>query len=211
MNNVLANQLENLKIISGNNFITEESFSLLQQYMELLLKWNKKINLVSKKITYDELWQRHILDSAQIIKYIPKNCKKIVDLGSGGGLPAIIIAIIGNYNISVIESDQRKCAFMREASSRFNLNIEIINSRIEDASIFDVDVITSRALAPLTKLFEYSYPFNKKNNYMLFLKGQNVLEEIKEASISWDFKHKIFPDALNKEGGVVEICGLRRR
>ena len=110
----------------------------------------------------------------------------------------------------MIESDQRKCAFLQEVVAKFNLNAKIITSRIEDVATMDIDIITSRALAPLVKLLEYSHPFIKKNNYMLFLKGQNVVEEIKEASIYWGFKHELFPDALNKEGGVLKISNLMR-
>ncbi len=202
-------QLNILKSITGNSNFLQDKITSLQDFSELLLKWNQKINLVSKKITAEELWQRHILDSAQLLKYIPGQ-SKIVDFGSGAGFPAIILALLSDDEITLVESDQRKCAFMQEAKAKFNLNINVICARIEDVKPFDVDVITSRALAPLQNLLEYSYPFYKNDNYMLFLKGQNVLEEIKEASIYWDFTHELFPDAVNKEGGVLKISNLKR-
>jgi len=206
----MANYLEALRSVAACGAFSESDILRLKDFSNLLFKWNQKINLVSKKVTEDELWQRHILDSAQIIPHLSANSKKIVDYGSGAGFPAIILAILGDYEVTLIESDQRKCAFMQQVATQFNLNIKIITSRIENVAAFDVDVITSRALAPLTNLLEYSHPFSNKNNYMLFLKGQNVVEEIKEASIYWDYDYKLFPDALNKEGGVVKISNLRR-
>lgn len=199
-----------LELITTKN-VSRETMGLLETYAAQLLKWNNKINLVSKKITEDELWYRHILDSAQLVKHIPDDVKSIIDLGSGAGFPGIILSIIGNYEVVLVESDQRKCAFLLEISRILNLRTKILNCRIEDVKTFPVDMITSRALAPLTKLLEYSQRFLEKDNFMLFLKGQNVVEEIKEASICWKFLYTIFPDAHNsKENGVLKISNVRR-
>lgn len=203
------NKLDELQNILGIN-VSRETFLALEQFSALLLKWNQKINLVSKKISEEELWRRHILDSAQLMKYFPANKNRIIDFGSGAGFPAIILAIIGGYKVSLIESDQRKCAFMQEASAILSLQTNIISSRIEDAAHVDADIITSRALASLRKLFEYSEKFSNKDNIMLFLKGQNVVEEINEASIYWQFSYEVFPDAFNKEACVLKIANLRR-
>lgn len=210
MPNTTAEKLDLLQKTTGLPNVPRETLETLEEFSALLLKWNQKINLVSKKITIDELWHRHILDSAQLIKYIPKNKNEIVDFGSGAGFPALILAIIGGYKVSLIESDQRKCAFMQEASAKLSLHANIFTSRIEDAKSFDADIITSRALASLVKLFDYSEKFVKKDNIMLFLKGQNVVEEIKEASIYWGFSYEIFPDAFNNEACVLSISNLRR-
>lgn len=203
-------QLSFLKEITGNKNVSRETFSALEDFSKLLLKWNQRINLVSKKINAEELWCRHILDSAQIIKYIPENINRIVDFGSGAGFPGLVLAIIGGYAVTLIESDQRKCAFMQEVVARFKLKADIITSRIEEVSPIECDLITSRALASLNKLLEYSHPFLKKDNFMLFLKGQNVVEEIKEASIYWDFEYKISSDAFSKDGCVLRISNVRR-
>lgn len=207
---MLDNQILYLQKIIGGQNVSRETFLALNQFSDLLLKWNNKINLVSKKITPQELWERHILDSAQLIKYLPEHKCRIVDFGSGAGFPALIIAIVGGHEVTVVESDQRKCAFMQEAAVQLKLSIKIINSRIEDVRDIHCDIITARALAPLTKLMEYSENILQENNFMLFLKGQNVVEEIKEASISWDFRHELFPSALNDEGKVIKISNLRR-
>lgn len=198
-----------LSSITGKN-VSRETFLALEKFAELLLKWNQKINLVSKKIDSEELWQRHIFDSAQMISFIPENKTKIIDFGSGAGFPGLILAILGGYQVTLIESDQRKCAFMQEAAAKFNLQAHIITSRIEDVKPLDCDIITSRALAPLVKLLEYAEPFLEKDNFMLLLKGQNVVEEIREASIYWDFEYKILPSALNQDGCVLRISKVRR-
>ena len=112
------NKIEILQALTGRN-VSRETFSVLDEFSSLLLKWNQKINLVSKKITPEELWERHILDSAQLLKYIGINAKRIVDFGSGAGFPALILAILSDYQITVIESDQRKCAFMQEAVASY--------------------------------------------------------------------------------------------
>lgn len=203
------NKLDFLRTITGEN-VSRETFLILEEFTGLLLKWNQKINLVSKKINSEELWHRHIFDSAQIHKCVPANTTKIIDLGSGAGFPGLILAIIGGYHVTLIESDQRKCAFMQEAIGKFNLQGHVITNRIEEVKPFHCDLITSRALAPLVKLLEYTNPFMDKDNFMLFLKGQNVVEEIKEASISWDFTYEIFPSALNKDGCVLKISNVRR-
>lgn len=200
---------QNTASISGQN-VSRETFSQLETFANLLLKWNAKINLVSKKITINELWLRHILDSVQLLPYLTKDKKEILDFGSGAGFPGIILAIMGNCNVTLVESDQRKCAFLQEIISSLSLSANVLNARIEDIKPLHADIIISRALAPLTKLLHYSQPFVEKDNFMLFLKGQNVVEEIEEASISWEFTHQLFPDALGKDGGVLKISNLRR-
>ena len=110
--------------------VSRETFNVVEDFVSLLVKWNKKINLVGKSTIHD-VWERHVLDSAQLIKYIPKETSIITDFGSGAGFPAIILSIIGGWEVHLVESDQRKCAFMREASSRLGLNLHIHNDRIE--------------------------------------------------------------------------------
>jgi len=210
MINIANDKLEVLSRITGRN-VSRETLMMLEEFALLLLKWNQKINLVSKKIDKEELWNRHILDSAQLIKYIPVSSKNILDFGSGAGFPGLILAIIGGYEVNLIEGDQRKCAFMQVAASRFALQVNIINARIEGMQPILSDVVTSRALAELNLLFEYSYPHLKKNNFMLFLKGQNVVEEIKEATTYWDFEHNFNKCSLGGSGGVLEVNNVKRR
>jgi 16S rRNA (guanine527-N7)-methyltransferase len=131
--------------------------------------------------------------------------------GSGAGFPGLILAMLGDYEVNLIESDQRKCAFMQVAASQFSLRVNIINERIELINPILCDVVISRALAQLSLLCEYSYPHLKKDNFMLFLKGQNVVEEIKDASIYWDFEYKLNQGPLGQSGEILEIYNLKRR
>ncbi len=201
--------LDKLKLATGHNDVSRETLTKLEEFANLLMKWNLKINLVSKKINYEELWERHILDSAQLMRYIPAN-KKILDLGSGAGFPGLIIAIIGNHEINLVESDQRKCAFMREIVTKFHLKANIITARIEEVPYFNADIITARALAPLQDLLEYYLPFAQINNFMLLLKGQNVVEEINKASICWGFQYETLPNAFASGGSVLKISNVKR-
>jgi len=155
--------------------------SKLEQYAALITKWNKAINLVAPS-TLPQLWERHILDSAQlwpIIAAMPD--KTIIDLGSGGGLPGIVLAIAGADHITMIESDKRKCIFLQEVSRETNLkNVTIINDRIEKNHTIKAPVITARALASLGQLVAWSKPLLAESGKMVFLKGADVENEIKD-------------------------------
>jgi 16S rRNA (guanine527-N7)-methyltransferase len=209
MTNTVVDRLEMLNNATGKN-VSRETLAILDEYVDLLLKWNNKINLVSKTISCEVLWERHICDSAQLVKYIPASCSKILDFGSGAGLPGLIMAIIGAYKVSLVESDQRKCAFMQVIASRFALPVNILSVRIEDLPLSDCDVITSRALAPVRGLLEYSSRHLKNNNFMLLLKGKNVLEEIEDARLDWDFDYRL-SKVCESGGNVLEIFNTQRK
>jgi 16S rRNA (guanine527-N7)-methyltransferase len=131
--------------------VSRETIQSLRVYANLLEKWNKTINLVSKS-TINHMWERHFLDSAQLWPHIPENAKTLVDIGSGAGFAGLVLAIIGkeknpNLRVVLIESDTRKCAFMRNVSRETNINVEIITKRIEEVDDLKADVVTARALA----------------------------------------------------------------
>ena len=142
-------QLEN-QILPAKN--------LLERYMALVLKWQKAVNLVSNK-EISSLWDRHILDSAQLYFLIPNDKKVLVDLGSGGGFPAVVIAILNKVlkgpleKVVLIESANKKSVFLQEVSRLLDLNLTILNQRIEDVKSVKADVITSRALGHLQKIY----------------------------------------------------------
>jgi 16S rRNA (guanine527-N7)-methyltransferase len=192
--------------------VSRETFSQLEDFINLLLKWNTSINLVSKsQSTINDIWGRHVLDSIQLVKYIPEDAKVITDFGSGGGFPGIILAIIGNWEVHLIESDQRKCAFLMEASRILSRKTHIHNDRIEKLNIWESDVLTARALAPLDKLLELTHRFHQKSKLCIFLKGQNVVEEINKASISWDINYEIYPSMTSDEGKILRISNITSR
>ncbi|WP_085906391.1 16S rRNA (guanine(527)-N(7))-methyltransferase RsmG [Kiloniella majae] len=174
--------------------VSRETEDKLKCYADLLVKWNKAINLVSKN-TLPDLWTRHFLDSAQLIKYLPEtNHKKtIVDFGSGAGFPALVLAILGVGEVHAMESDLKKSMFLREVSRETDAGLIVHNNRIEKLEPFAVDVFTARAFAPLSKIFDFSQAFldaskAEKDSEFLLLKGRNVDEELTEAEKKWTMK-----------------------
>ena len=135
-------------------YVSRETYEKLEIFNETLIKWQKSINLVSNS-SLKHIWKRHFLDSAQLYNFTKEVHGNILDMGSGAGFPGIILAMMGNEKIKVVESDQRKCTFMREVARLSNINLEIHSCRIEELPFINPNLIVSRALAPLKKLVEY--------------------------------------------------------
>lgn len=160
----------------------------LSAYEALIQQWQKAINLVAPS-TLNDVWGRHILDSAQIWPIIRELGlpTRIIDLGSGGGLPGIVLAIAGVEHITMIESDTRKGIFLRETARELGLtNVTVITGRIEKISGQNAPIITARALAPLKQLTEWSKPLLEPNGAMVFMKGQDFRAEINELNGQFD-------------------------
>jgi len=179
-----------LEIINSLCEVSADKLEKLELYISLLLKWNKAKNLIGKS-TEEDIWERHVLDSAQILKYIENDQKIIADYGCGAGFPGVVIAILNNEKeVHLIESNSKKTNFLTEVKRQLNLeNIIIHNDRIENVEAFEVDVITARAFAPLPKLFHFIYPFLKKDSLCILLKGCNYKKEIDEAEEKWSFNY----------------------
>lgn len=173
----------------------------LATYMSLLQKWNQTINLVSPK-DLEHLWERHVLDSAQLIKFIQAD-DRVVDVGSGAGLPGIILAIMGIKYITLVEADKRKAAFLLQASKLAMHDIIILNKRVENLSL-ECDILTCRGFASIVNTLELCKHIVVKKKF-LFLKGAQVHKEIDAAKILWDFEYNIKPSITNKTGYVVEL------
>lgn len=190
--------------------VSRETLDKLFLYEELLTKWQKSINLVSNA-TINTIWERHFLDSAQLYDHIDNPEASILDIGSGGGFPAIILAILGINNIHVAESDKRKCIFLKEITRQCKLNTTIHNTRIEALEPRPYDIITSRACASLDTLIHYAEPFLSKNTYCLFPKGQNYTKEIGEALLKWNFDYELFPSLSDTSARIIKIHNISRR
>lgn len=187
----------------------EISRGTLQEYKILLKKWNEKINLVSKS-TLDDFEQRHFMDSVQITQYIDSKQDEIIDLGSGAGLPGMVLAIMGYENVTLIESDARKAAFLLQASRLItnSKRPKILNQRIEEITDISCDIVTSRAFAELSKIFDYTRNFVVKKKYLLH-KGENYQQEIDAASKSWLFNTKIHDSLTLPKAKILEITDLK--
>ncbi len=189
--------------------VSRETWENLCLYVELLKKWQKKVNLVSPK-TIGNLWERHMLDSAQLFKHISNADGSLVDLGSGAGFPALVLSIMGIKNIHLIESDRKKCSFLREVARKCGLSVNIVNDRIEDINIDNVSFVTARALSSLDNLLSYSHSFINDNTVCLFLKGQKAEEEVLEAKNNWVFSVELIPSIIEEKSCIVKTQNVSR-
>lgn len=180
---------EDLLTIEG---VSRESLPGLVVYVDLLRQWQAKINLIGPD-TVDQIWHRHIADSLQLLTLLPCDCTTILDLGSGAGLPGLPLALAlrpgGNIIVHMVESNAKKAAFLRQAVRVTGASAVVHNTRIESldsgALRKDIDVVTSRALAPLSSLLDYAQKPMENRAVGLFLKGQNVERELTEAAKYW--------------------------
>lgn len=189
--------------------VSHETLERLQAYVDLLLLWNQKINLVAKS-TADDVWTRHVLDSAQLFPLIPPQTKSLLDMGSGAGFPGLVLAILGVPNVHLGESDQRKCAFLREAARITGAAVTIHPQRLENISAFPADVITARALAPLEDLLGWAEAFLRPGGRCLFLKGQNVEAELTNAHQIWKMRVILTPSLTDSRASVLCIQEVSR-
>lgn len=179
--------------------VSRETISKLEEYVHLLIKWNQTINLVSKN-DIDDIWSKHIILCAELIKYIDDKLVTLVDLGSGSGLPGIVLSILGLQNVTLIESNSKKSAFLLQASKISNFPVRIINDRIEKQKI-QCDIITSRAFASTKQLLECT-KYVKFKKFMLLLKGPEVASEIPHTK---DFSFQIEQSRYNSLSNIVLV------
>lgn len=203
------------KEISTYN-VSRETQEKLRDFVLLLQEWNEKMNLVSKSSMAD-VWVRHVLDSMQLIKYIKKDVRSVVDIGSGSGFPGIVTAILlqetaPTAKIFFVESIAKKTVYLKDVCEKLGLNnVMVVHKRIEDAVFKDVDVVTARAVAALNVLLGYAYKISSANTKMIFPKGQSYLEEINEAKKQWVFKCDIHKNMYHENGVVLEISKVEKK
>lgn len=190
----------------------EPACDLLRQYEALVQKWQKAVNLVSAG-SLNQIWERHILDSAQLYPLIPSTARVLVDLGSGGGFPGLVLAVLNYVNkgsltdIYLIESDSKKCVFLTEAARELGVPVHILNERIEHVQGIQADVITARALTTIEQLMTYSKPFLKETTQLLLLKGKSVAAEIEP--IRDMCQVAVIPSQTDKTGQIIRITEVQ--
>jgi 16S rRNA (guanine527-N7)-methyltransferase len=177
----------------------------LIEYQSLLLKWNKSINMISKN-SEDDLWERHILDSLQLIKYIKLDAR-IIDIGSGAGLPGIVLSIGGVKDVTLVESDSRKAVFLRQASKLSLNKISIIEERLDSSFKGNYDILTCRGFGSINNILQLTSNLNLGR--MLLLKGKNCDKEVTEANKHWLF-NVLLHDSITGDGKIVEISNIKR-
>lgn len=188
--------------------VSRETEDRLVAIAALLEKWQRTINLVASR-SLPTLWTRHIADSLQLVPLAGDEVRRWVDLGSGGGFPGLVVAAVlaerDGADVTLIESDSRKAAFLREAARIAELPATVLPMRIEQAApkiAAGVEIVSARALAPLPKLIELAFPFFENGARGLFLKGQDVDKELTESSKSWRIDAAI-TESLTDPGGRI--------
>ncbi|MGY8985078.1 MAG: 16S rRNA (guanine(527)-N(7))-methyltransferase RsmG [Sphingomonadales bacterium] len=194
--------------------ITDNQFSNLVIYANLLEKWQKSFNLVGPN-TLMHLWSRHFLDSAQLLGLVQKNSNHQkgvtwLDFGAGAGFPGLIISILGGGKVNLVESCGKKCSFMRAVIRETGNSAVVHQERIEDLKPFNVDIITARALAPLKNLLRFSEPFVSQKVELWYLKGQDVDDELAEATKYWNADIDKYSSQTNRAGTILCLRNLSR-
>jgi 16S rRNA (guanine527-N7)-methyltransferase len=217
--------------------VSRETLARLATYEGLLRRWQTAVNLVAPS-TLDAIWHRHFADSAQLVALAP-SARAWVDLGSGAGFPGLIVAIllagdpsppdgalselrskeVGPPRLTLIESNARKCAFLREVVRETqiagSLSVDILSTRIETAttqgSLQPPDVVSARAVAPLDKLFALAAPLFASSTVGLFLKGRDAAAELQAAEKLWNFQSELVPSRTERDARIVVVRKLERK
>ena len=209
-----SNFIKNSKFIA--QYVSRETLDELNKYSLSILKKNKQINLISRS-TEKSIKSRHIEDSAQIIDFIDKNDISVcTDLGSGAGLPGIVLAILmkskkPQFKVILYEKSYHKSNFLKEISKKFNLNTEINQKNIFDQKNLQTDIIISRAFKPLPVIFEIALKNFKKFKYIILFLGKRGKEILKEATNKWKFDYEERKSLTNEDSLVIKISNLKKK
>ena len=192
--------------------VSRETLQRLETYAGLLVKWQAKINLVGPA-TLPDLWRRHFLDSAQLLPLLPAAAGILVDLGSGAGFPGLVLAIMTDWRVHLLDSDQRKCAFLRQVALDCGVvdRVTIHPKRIEQVPGIVADVVTARACAPLGELLALAEPFIGEKGTGLFLKGAQAEEELTQAQRRWTMRLDRRESISDPAGKLLIVSQLKRK
>lgn len=184
--------------------VSRETLTRLQAYEGLLQQWQQKINLVSRT-TLSDVWRRHFLDSAQLSQWVDPDTSTL-DMGSGAGFPGMVLSIMRGAPILLAESDSRKCAFLREVRRVSGARAEIFDGRVEALEpATGYGLIIARALAPVSRLLELARPLLARDGYCIFMKGEQVDQELEEAAGAWTMDLTKHPSVADPRGVILEI------
>ena len=193
--------------------VSRETFERLQAFEQLFLKWNRSINLAAPS-TLDDVWRRHILDSAQLARIAPA-ATRWVDLGSGGGFPGLVLAFLlverPGASVDLVESNRKKASFLQSVIGQFDLPARVVAKRIDDSYglVFTPEIVTARALAALPNLLDLSAPWLAKGARALFHKGRDYRAEVEESTHRWAFDLVEHSSMTDPYGVILEISDLR--
>ena len=198
----------------GGLSVSRETIAALRTFEAEVRRWTPAVNLVSRG-SLEQLWDRHIDDSAQVFHACPADACRWLDLGSGGGFPGLVVAVLArelqpNLHVTLVESDQRKAAFLLQTALKLGLDVAVHAKRIESLSPQAADVVSARALAPLADLLDLSLPHLKPGGTALFQKGARHGEEVSEARKTWIFDLDTRPSTLDPDAALLIIRKFHR-
>ena len=197
------------EVVSQYN-LNKKQVEKIEFFITSVINYNKHTNLIGKS-TVENFWERHVLDCLQLTKYINNKKLKILDLGTGAGLPGILLSIVGYQKVLMIDSVKKKTEFLKTIIKELSLSSKILNKRIEMSPISQHDIIVSRALAPLIKLLTYARMYSNKNTTSLFLKGRNVNNEIDIAMREFSFNFEKIESLSSNEGCILKINNINTK
>lgn len=188
------------------------TFLLIKKYHDSLTKWNKIIHLISNNES-GNLWERHIIDSAQLGNLLKNSSDKILlDIGSGTGFPAIILSLMCNFKeVHLIESNEKKAIFLEEMARLSSNKIIIHNKRIDEAVKINADIITARAFAKLDIILHYSLMHGAKDHLTYSFKGIEAENELEKSKIKWDFEYNKFPSDILNDSFILEVKNCKEK
>ena len=196
--------------------VSRETIKSLIKYEEFLIKGNKTLNLVGSS-TINYIWHRHFLDSFQVIDFIDKNQKTLVDLGSGAGFPGLVLSVVTKerkipLKIKLIEKSKRKINFLKEIITKLNLNAVVINQNVEDEKFhFTDDTFVARAFKPLPKIFELMHNKAKNLKKIIIFLGKNGKDGLVQASKNWDINYKQRMSVTSSDSLIIEVNKLIKK
>ena len=196
--------------------VSRETITSLKKYEDILINANKTLNLVGKS-TINDIWTRHFLDSVQVIDFIDKNDKTLIDLGSGAGFPGIVVALAAKdrkipIKIKLIEKSPKKANFLKDLIDKLNLNVEVHNQNVlAEQIVFTDDVFVARAFKPLAIILELIHNKAKKWKKIFIFLGKSGQEELLGVSKSWDIKYKQRMSITSNDSTVIEINKLKKK
>jgi len=196
--------------------VSRETIKSLIKYEKFLIKGNESLNLIGSS-TINYIWHRHFLDSLQVIDFIDKNQKTLVDLGSGAGFPGLVLSIVAKerkipLKIKLIEKSKRKINFLKEIITILNLNAVAIKQNVEDEKFyFTDDTFVARAFKPLPKIFELMHNKAEKLNKIIIFLGKNGQDGLLQASKNWDIKYKQRMSVTSSDSFIIEVNKLMKK
>jgi 16S rRNA (guanine527-N7)-methyltransferase len=200
--------IQQLAALAGRH-VSRETFEKLEAYAALLYEESRRQNLVSAS-TLDHLWERHILDSAQLVRFEPRTGASWVDIGSGAGLPGIVVACLVHGPVTLIEPRPLRADFLHRACESLRLNASVFPGKAERAG-GKYDVITARAVANLAKLLEISAHLSTRKSTWVLPKGRSAQAELAEAQQAWQGAFHVERSATDPESGIVVVTGVRAK